>query len=181
MLYRIVLVAIALGAAIHGAIASGTIEAAAPARAAGVAVAGIAVGIAVAFAIAQKLHGKARIARYSDRGDDPLRVRRVFCLADYFRLSGIFATIACGIALRRYERCWITLRIVGGCQRFWDVAAFLANALVFFMVGAASRSERLMASPVFTVACSSASRSFAGRVAGLLLPGPYPREWLDVV
>ncbi len=101
--------------------------------------------------------------------------------ADCLRLSGIFATIACGIALRYYERRWITLSIAEDVNRFWDVAALLANALVFFMVGAALQIGRVAREPVFTVACIAAIALARVVVAGLLLPGPYPREWVDMV
>jgi CPA1 family monovalent cation:H+ antiporter len=104
-----------------------------------------------------------------------------YFLADYLRLSGIFAAIACGIALRRYERSWITLRIVADVERFWDIAAVLANALVFFMVGAALDIGRLAESPVFTLACIAGVTVARAAVSSMLLLGPYPREWVDVV
>jgi CPA1 family monovalent cation:H+ antiporter len=95
--------------------------------------------------------------------------------------SGIFATIASGIALRYFERSWIELRIVENVERFWDLAAFLANALVFFLVGAALDVGRLAQNPLFTLACIAGVAVARVVVAGMLLPGPYPREWLGVI
>ncbi len=172
-LYRGVLVAIALGAASAGAIALVTIEAC------GAAAGGTALGALLAFAVARALRGKPDV-RFQI-GATILCAYGAYFAADYLRLSGIFATIACGIALRYYERRWITLRIAEDVNRFWDVGALLANVLVFFMVGAALQATRLTASPAFTVACLVAIVVSRTVVAGLLLLGPYPREWVDVV
>jgi monovalent cation:H+ antiporter, CPA1 family len=172
-LYRSVLVVLALGTVHAGAIALVTI--ATLIRAAG----GVMLGIGVAFAVARALRG---------RRDVGLQIATtVFCAygayfaADAIQLSGIFATIACGIALRYYERAWITLNVAEDVRRFWDVTALLANVLVFFMVGAALQVGRLAQEPAFTVACLVGIAVARIVVAGLLLLGPYPREWIDVV
>ena len=172
-LYRAVLVALALGAASAGAIALVTLTTVA--EAAG----GVVLGIVLAFLAARVLRG---------RGDAGVQIgATIVCAygayfaADYLALSGIFATIACGIALRYFERSWITLRIAQDVDRFWDVGALLANVLVFFMVGAALQIGHLFHPPVFAVACIVAVAVARVVVAGLLLPGPYPREWIDVV
>ena len=93
-------------------------------------------------------------APLSDRGDAVLRVRRVLSQRSSLRLSGIFATIACGIALRYFERIldqrYASSRMSNGSG---SVAALLANVLVFFMVGAALEIGRLAETPLFTVAC----------------------------
>jgi len=94
-------------------------------------------------------------------------------LGDYLKLSGIFATIAYGIALRYYERSWITLSIAEDVNRFWDVAALLANGLVFFMVGAGLQIARVAYEPVFAVACVAGVAVARFVVAGMLLPFPY--------
>jgi monovalent cation:H+ antiporter, CPA1 family len=172
-LYRGVLVAIALGAASAGAIAFVTLETFAAAAA------GAALGALLAFAIARALRGQR------DAGVQIvatiLSAYGAYFAADYLHLSGIFATIACGIALRYYERRWLTLSIADDVNRFWDVGALLANVLVFFMVGAALQVTRLTAAPAFAVACLAAVAVARIVVAGFLLLGPYPREWIDVV
>ncbi len=172
-LYRVVLAIAGLGVASAGAIAAVT------AQAAGGAIGGVALGVAVAFLVARMLRG-TRLAQYQIAATI-LCAYGAYFLADYLRLSGVFAAIACGIALRRYERSWISLRIVADVERFWDVAALLANALVFFMVGAALQIGRLAESPVFTLACIAGVIVARAAVAGMLLPGRYPRAWLDVV
>lgn len=172
-LYRGVLAAIALGAA------NGADVARVAAQTLGAAAGGVLLGVAIALAVARALRGK---------GDARLQIAATivcaygaYFAADYLRLSGIFATIACGIALRYYERRWITLRIAEDVNRFWDVGALLANALVFFLVGAALEVGRIAREPAFAVACIVAVALARVVVSGLLLPSPYPREWLAVV
>jgi CPA1 family monovalent cation:H+ antiporter len=173
VLYRVMLLVVGLGVTSAATAALVTFEALAGA------VLGVGIGIAVAFVAAGLLRG-AVSPKYQI-------VATIVCafgsyvLADYLRCSGIFATIACGIALRRYERAWITLRIAEDVERFWDVTALLANAIVFFMVGAALQLGRLTEAPLFTLACIVGVAIARFAVAGMLIPGPYPRQWLGVV
>ncbi|MGA8798179.1 MAG: cation:proton antiporter [Candidatus Cybelea sp.] len=173
-LYRGVLVAIGLGAAASGgAIAMVTLTTVAGAAG------GVALGVAIAFVTARALRGRRRV-RFQIAAT-ALCAYGAYFVADYLALSGIFATIAYGIALRYYERSWITLSIAEDVNRFWDVAALLANGLVFFMVGAGLQIARVAYEPVFTVACIAGVAVARFVVAGMLLPFPYPRNWLDVV
>jgi CPA1 family monovalent cation:H+ antiporter len=172
-LYRGVLVALGLGAASAGAVALVTVDTLAGAAG------GVLLGVAVAFGLARVLRGKHSAA--TQIAATILCAYGTYFAADYLHLSGIFATIACGIGLRYYERSWITLSIADDVNRFWDIAALGANVLVFFMVGAALQIGRIAHEPVFAVACIVAIAVARIVVAGLLLPGPYPREWIDVV
>ena len=101
--------------------------------------------------------------------------------ADLLGMSGIFATISYGIALRYFERRWITLQIADDVNRFWDVAALFANALVFFMMGAGLQIGRVLQEPVFVIVCLIAVVLARAVVAGQLLAGGYPRAWIEVV
>ncbi|HXO17096.1 MAG TPA: sodium:proton antiporter [Candidatus Dormibacteraeota bacterium] len=172
-LYRGVLIALAMGTASAGAIALVTVETLAGAAGA------VILGVALAYGIARILRGSRDVTIQI--------VMTIVCAygayfaADYLRLSGIFATISFGIALRYYERTWITLSIAEDVNRFWDLAAMVANVLVFFMVGAALQIGHVAQEPVFAVACLIAVAVARIVVAGFLLPGPYPREWIDVV
>jgi monovalent cation:H+ antiporter, CPA1 family len=172
-LYRGVLVAIALGTAGAGAIALVTVETLASAAG------GVVLGVILAFGVARVLRGSRSVE--IQIAATILCAYGAYFAADYLRCSGIFATIACGIALRHYERAWITLSLAEDVNRFWDIAALLANVLVFFMVGAALQIGRIAQEPVFVVACIVAVAVARIVVAGLLLPGQYPREWVDVV
>jgi monovalent cation:H+ antiporter, CPA1 family len=173
VLYRGVLVALALGTASAGAIALVTVDTLAGAAG------GVALGVVLAFGVARVLRGSRSVE--VQIAATILCAYGAYFAADYLRLSGIFATIACGIALRYYERSWITLSIADDVNRFWDVAALLANVLVFFLVGAALQIGHVGQEPVFVVACIVAVAVARIVVASLLLPGPYPREWIDVV
>jgi len=172
-LYRGVLVAIGLGSASAGSVAAATAQTVVGAAG------GITLGIALAFILARLLHGMRRTR--IQIAATILCAYGAYFLADYLNLSGIFATIACGIALRYFDRAWITLKIADDVSRFWDIAALLANGLVFFMVGAGLQIARVAYEPVFTVACIAGVAVARFAVAGMLLPFPYPREWLDVV
>ncbi|MFZ0682153.1 MAG: cation:proton antiporter [Candidatus Cybelea sp.] len=172
-LYRGVLVAIGLGAASAGTIAIVTLHTVAGAAG------GAALGVAIAFVTARVLRGRRRV-RFQIAAT-VLCAYGAYFAADYLALSGIFATIAYGIALRYYERSWITLSIAEDVSRFWDVAALLANGLVFFMVGAGLQIARVAYEPVFTVACIAGVAVARFVVSAMLLPFPYPRNWLDVV
>jgi CPA1 family monovalent cation:H+ antiporter len=172
-LYRGILVAIGLGT-----VSAGSILAITARTMAGVAGA-IALGIALAFVLARLLHGIRR-ARVQIAAT-VLCAYGSYFLADYLHLSGIFATIAYGIALRYYERSWITLSIADDVSRFWDIAALVANGLVFFMVGAGLQIARVAYEPVFAIACLAGVAVARFAVAAMLLPFPYPRDWLDVV
>jgi monovalent cation:H+ antiporter, CPA1 family len=172
-LYRGVIAALTLGTASAGAVALIAGETL------GGVLGGTLLGVLLAFAIARALRGSADVRLQISA--TILCAYGAYFAADHLRLSGIFATIACGIALRYYERSWITLSIAADVNRFWDVGALLANVLVFFMVGAALQIGRIAAAPVFAVACLAAIAVARIVVAGFLLIGPYPREWIDVV
>ena len=172
-LYRGVLVAIGLGAVGAGSVAAIT------ARTIADAAGGIVLGVALAFVVARLLRGihRARVQIAATI----LCAYGAYFLGDHLKLSGIFATIACGIAFRYFDRAWITLKIADDVSRFWEIAALLANGLVFFMVGAGLQIARVAYEPVFAVTCIAGVAVARVVVAGMLLPFPYPRGWLDVV
>jgi CPA1 family monovalent cation:H+ antiporter len=172
-LYRAVLVSLALGTASTGAVAVVT------SSVIGGAAGGVALGVFVAFVVAHLMRreGGAKLQMAATL----LCAYGTYFAADYLRLSGIFATIACGIALRYFERSWITLNIAEEVDRFWEASAFLANVAVFFMVGAALQIGRVAHEPLFTVTCIVAVIAARVVVAQLLFLSPYPRDWIAVV
>lgn len=172
-LYRIALGALALGAAGGGEMTAIVF------KTAGGAVAGAAIGIAIAFAAAVLLRGRDRTI--VQIAATIAVAYGAYFAADVLALSGIFATIAGGIALRYFERRWLTLRIAADVNRFWDVLALIANVLVFFLVGAALQIGSVTRAPAFVLATLIAVVVARVAVAALLLPGGYPRAWLGVV
>ncbi len=173
MLYRIVLGALAVGS-LDG-VAIGQIVLQSAAGAAG----GVVLGVAIAFVVARGLRGRGDVA--FQIAATAIVAYGAYFAADVLSLSGIFATIAGGIALRYYERTWITLSIADDVNRFWDLGALVANVLVFFLVGAALQIGELTRQPAFVIATLVAIAVSRIVVAGLLLPSGYPRAWLDVI
>lgn len=175
VLYRGVLAAMALGVGADSARALATVAVLTVAGAVG----GVALGVALAFVAARVLRGRTAVGGQI--------FATVFCAygsyfaAEELRFSGIFAVIACGIALRYFERRWITLNVADEVRQFWDLVALGANAVVFFLVGAALQIGHVAREPVFVVACLVAIALSRFIVAALLLPGGYPREWIDVI
>lgn len=140
---------------------------------------GIAAGIAIAYATAMLLRRRCD-SRVQLAGTLVCSYGAYFA-AEAFHGSGIFATIASAIALRYYERSWITLTIVRNVYRVWDVAAIAANAIVFFLVGAALNVSEVVRYPAFVIATLAGVAVARVAVSVLLLPAGFPREWLDVV
>jgi len=140
---------------------------------------GVLLGVGLAFLLARFLRERsdARIQIVAT----VLGAYGVYFAADHLELSGIFATIAFGIALRYFERVWLTLEIAEDVDRFWDVGALLANVIVFFMVGAALQLQRVAHEPAFVIACIVGVALSRSVVAAMLVPWPYPREWIGVV
>ncbi len=60
-----------------------------------------------------------------------------YMLADRLGGSGIFAVIACGVAMRALERKEIGAHAAGEIERFWHVLSNVANAFLFFLIGTA--------------------------------------------
>ena len=140
---------------------------------------GIAIGIALAFGIAAVLRNRSSVRLQI--GATIFCAYTTYFAADYLHCSGIFATIASGIALRWFERRWISLRVAEDVNRFWDVVSLVANALVFFLVGSALDIPILLRDPAFVIATLVGVALARVAVSALLLPAGYPREWLDVI
>jgi CPA1 family monovalent cation:H+ antiporter len=173
MLYRTVIAALALGTLSAAAIGRVVLQST------GGALGGVAVGVAMAFVAARVLRRRGHVALQIVTTS--IVAYGAYFAADALSLSGIFASIAGGIALRYYERKWITLSIADDVNRFWDLAALIANVLVFFLVGAALHIGDLAREPAFVIAALAAIAVSRVAVAALLLPSGYPREWLDVI
>ena len=176
-------VAVALYRAVLVAVLAGSVDAAGTVRitlgAIAGAVGGIAIGVAFAFLAAAALRTRSK-ASWQIVATLVCAYAAYFA-AEHLHCSGIFATIATGIALRSFERRWISLTVAQDVNRFWDVAALVANVLVFFLVGAALDVTIVTRDPAFVVATLAGVLVARFAVAGLLLPAGYPREWLDVI
>jgi CPA1 family monovalent cation:H+ antiporter len=140
---------------------------------------GIGLGIVIAFLAAALLRGRRNVGLQIVT--TALCAYGSYFVADALHGSGIFATISTGIALRYFERRYVSVRLAADVEGVWDIAALVANAVVFFLIGAALSVVAIGRDAVFVVAVLAGVALARGAVSALLLPGGYPREWLDVV
>ena len=69
-----------------------------------------------------------------------------FLLAEHFQLSGVLATLTAGLLLGNAGRLGVlTGRGREAVQAFWEYAAFVANSLVFLLIGAHLASQNYTA------------------------------------
>ena len=66
--------------------------------------------------------------------------------------SGVFATAAAGITLRSMRTFVLTAQAPEDVDRFWDVVAFIANAVVFLATGLLLQLPRLLHEPLLVLA-----------------------------
>lgn len=143
---------------------------------------GIIIGVLVAYAVALLLRG-TRDSGMMTIGT-VLGAYGSFIVADVAHVSGIFATISAGITLRsliadRGES-------VDVVDTFWAVVAFLANSLVFLLMGLRMQGTRLLHEPLLI-----ASALFAVIVSRVVvaytlppfreIPAGHGRAWRRVI
>lgn len=69
-----------------------------------------------------------------------------FLLADHFGLSGVLATITAGLVMGNFRSFnAITDRGREAIQAFWEYAAFVANSLVFLLIGMRAAHQNFLA------------------------------------
>ncbi|MBD5655706.1 MAG: sodium:proton antiporter [Candidatus Eremiobacteraeota bacterium] len=146
-----------------------------------IAAGGAAIGFIVAALVARLLRGSI---------DGPLQVVGTivaafgsYLLADRLHLSGIFAAVVAGIAMRAFPR-FPTKEAVADVDRFWAVLAFLANAIVFVLMGIRIEFVRVLHEPVLvllTLAFVTLARVLLGYVVLPLAGARVAPGWRSVV
>ncbi len=69
-----------------------------------------------------------------------------FLLADHFGLSGVLATITAGLVMGNFKAFGtISDRGRDAVQAFWEYAAFVANSLIFLLIGMREARQNFMA------------------------------------
>ncbi len=69
-----------------------------------------------------------------------------FLLADSFGMSGVLATITAGLVMRNFEYLdRISPRGKEAISNFWQYAAFIANSMVFLLIGTQQRNQHFLA------------------------------------
>jgi CPA1 family monovalent cation:H+ antiporter len=142
---------------------------------------GATIGFAVAASIARLLRGS---------GDAALQVVGTivaafgsYLLADRFHLSGIFAAVVAGIALRGFPR-FSSPEASIDVDRFWSVLAYLANAFVFVLMGFRIEFRQIVEEPLLvisTLVLVTLARIALAYVAAPLATGGLPRGWKPVI
>ena len=72
-------------------------------------------------------------------------------VASSLQLSGVFASAAAGITLRAMRGFILTAQAPEDIDRFWEVIAFVANAVVFLATGLVLRLPRLAHEPLLVI------------------------------
>lgn len=96
---------------------------------------GIGIGLLLAFLFAQLIS--------LVRNDELVEITLTTVLAyasfvvaeHYFHVSGVMATVAAGVTLSSYGRTKISPPVAEFMHEFWKYLAYIANALIFFLVG----------------------------------------------
>jgi CPA1 family monovalent cation:H+ antiporter len=89
-----------------------------------------------------------------------------FLLADHLGFSGVLATITAGLVmgnLTQFES--ISPRGLEAVQAFWEYAAFVANSLIFLLIGMHEASQNLLA--VWLPACAAIAFVTLSRAAAI--------------
>jgi len=106
-----------------------------------------------------------------------------YLLADELHLSGIFAAVVVGIALRAFPR-FPTAEATVDVDAFWSVMAFLANALVFVLMGLRLEIVRIVREPrlvLLTLGLVTAARLILAYGALPLVDSRLDRGWRSVI
>jgi len=150
-------------------------------HAVGGAVGGIVLGLAAAAVIALSM-------RWTK--DVPLQIVATivaafsaYLIANQFGASGIFAALVVGVGLRAYHAFPTSQEAVDEIDRFWGVLAFIANSLVFILLGLRIDLGRIFHEPLLvllTIALVIGSRLLI-TYAGLPLLGIKRYGWKRIV
>jgi len=89
-----------------------------------------------------------------------------FLLADYFQMSGVFATITAGLMMGNFAAFGVlSERGREAVQAFWEFAAFIANSFVFLLIGMHGTSQNI--SRVWLAAAVGVVVVLLGRAAAI--------------
>jgi monovalent cation:H+ antiporter, CPA1 family len=103
-----------------------------------------------------------------------------FTLAEEFKVSSVLATLAAGMVVGNFgHHRTLTERGGEAVIRFWDFAAFLANSIIFLLIG--SREANLPFAAYLLPALVGTALALAGRAAAIYpLSGIYARTKLAI-
>ncbi len=142
---------------------------------------GVLFGIAIGMLAAQALRIRHNLIAHTLA--TLIAAYLAYAVAEHFGWSGIFAVIACGIAMREVERRNDDLVTARGVEHVWGWIAGLTNAVLFFLIGAAvalPQIDRDWRALLATIAAVLIAR-FALAYGLLALAPGMAREWKAVV
>jgi CPA1 family monovalent cation:H+ antiporter len=84
--------------------------------------------------------------------------------------SGVFASAAAGITLRAMSGFVLTAQAPEDIDRFWEVIAFVANAVVFLATGLKLQISRIFHEPLFAAAAVAVVFASRALLAFVVLP-----------
>jgi len=92
-----------------------------------------------------------------------------FLLAEHFGMSGVLATITAGLVMANFTAfnaiCAISKRGKEAVEMFWEYAAFVANSIVFLLIGMREAAQR--DSPVWLAAVTAIVLVTLGRAVAV--------------
>ena len=111
---------------------------------------GAAVGIAAAGVIGLAIRGARE--RSVELTATIVLAFSAYGIAASLHFSGVFASAAAGVTLRAMRGFVLTAQPTEDIDRFWEVIAFVANAVVFLATGLMIQLPRLLREPVLVLA-----------------------------
>ncbi len=112
-------------------------------------VGGSAIGVATAGAIGLAIRGARE--RSVELTATVVLAFSAYGVASSLGMSGVFATAAAGITLRLMRAFVLTAQAPEDVDRFWEVIAFTANAVVFLATGLVLQVPRLFHEPLLVL------------------------------
>jgi CPA1 family monovalent cation:H+ antiporter len=144
-------------------------------------VGGAAIGFAAAFVVALILRGNTSVSLQVV--GTIVAAFGSYLIADRLHLSGIFAAVVVGIAMRAFPR-FPTTEATIDVNGFWGVMAFLANALVFVLMGFRIQFSRIIHEPLLvllTLALVTLARLVLAYIALPLAGARLAAGWRSVI
>lgn len=152
---------------------------------AGMAVLGTALGIVVgiAFGLIAAVVARKELGAFVQSAVSFAAAYAAYFACARMGWSGIFAVIACAMILREADRRSHAGRIAVVIDRVWSVAATAANAVLFFLIGAAVEAGHLVGEPALVIAAVLATLAARTILAyGLLALAPkLERGWKVII
>jgi len=142
---------------------------------------GLLLGVGVGLIASQALRLRGNVAVHTLA--TLIAAYGAYALAEHFAWSGIFAVIACGIAMGEYERRNDALSTAGGVERIWSGLSTVVNAALFFLIGASVALPDVAREwqPILATLVAVALARVALAYGLLAVAPPMLRSWKTVV